>query len=265
MKVCKICKENLPYDKFHISTSKRKNKKGEIKVYRSYYPCCKTCRQKQDMIRQSQPHIYLRSLYQNIVNRVNKTKKYQGGYSSVNKEKITEDELLKKQCRVTWEEFFERFQDQYFLSGMRCPLTDIKMTTEQGKGFGNPTAMTVDRIDNDVMYTKENLMFVSLQANHNKKATTLYTIAALDFYLNHIMGSKYRAYKTMVVSNLKKAACGMNERKEKFRKNFGKVDNWDDLLESKETRKKELRELNNMEDLKLLSKLNRQFYEDNET
>ena len=139
------------------------------------------------------------------------------------------------------------------------------MTTEQGKGIGNPTSMTVDRIDNDVMYTKENLMFISQQANHNKKATTLYTIAALDFYLNHIMGSKYRAYKTMVVSNLKKSACGMDERKEKFRKNFGKVDNWDDLLESKETRKKELEKLDDMEDLKFLSKLNRQFYEDNET
>ena len=69
--------------------------------------------------------------------------------------------MLRKQCRVTWEEFFERFQDQYFLSGMRCPLTNIKMTTEQGKGIGNPTSMTVDRIDNDVMYTKENLMFIS--------------------------------------------------------------------------------------------------------
>ena len=69
----------------------------------------------------------------------------------------------------------------------------------------------------------------------------------------------------MVVSNLKKSACGMDERKEKFRKNFGKVDNWDDLLESKETRKKELEKLDDMEDLKFLSKLNRQFYEDNET
>ena len=264
MKVCKICKENLPYDKFHLTTCRRKTKKGEMRVYSSYYPCCKECRKKQDIIRQSQPHIYLRSLYQNIVSRANKTKKYQGD-SGFNKKIVDEEYLLRKQCRVTWEEFFERFQDQYFLSGMRCPLTNIKMTTEQGKGIGNPTSMTVDRIDNDVMYTKENLMFISQQANHNKKATTLYTIAALDFYLNHIMGSKYRAYKTMVVSNLKKSACGMDERKEKFRKNFGKVDNWDDLLESKETRKKELEKLDDMEDLKLLSKLHRQFYEDNET
>ena len=32
------------------------------------------------------------------------------------------------------------------------------------------------------------------------------------------MGSKYRAYKTMVVADLKRAACGREERMERFKK-----------------------------------------------
>jgi hypothetical protein len=134
------------------------------------------------------------------------------------------------------------------------------MTTEQGKGF-NMQSMTVDRIDNDVMYTKENIMFISQKANLNKSGTTLYSIAALDFYLNNIMGSKYRAYKTMVVSDLKRAACGREERMERFKKFFGTTKTWDMLLESKETREKEIKELHKLEDLQFMAKLRRQHNE----
>ena len=242
MKVCNHCKENLPNDMFHF-----RSRNDKINLY----PSCKPCRKLRDAIRVGQPHTYLKGLYRAVRNRYNKCKRdnFKGTWKG--------EATAAKQCRVTWEEFLDRFMDQYAALGLRCPLTNIKMTTVQGQGY-NPTSLTVDRIDNDVMYTKENIMFISQKANTNKKATTLYSIAALDFYLNNIMGSKYRAYKTMVRQDLKRAACGREERKENFKNFFGKTKTWDDLLESEETRKKELKELNDHEDLQFMIKLKRQ-------
>ena len=241
MKVCNKCNKNLPDDKYH-----RQTKNGRVELY----PTCKPCRKIKDGERKGQPHTYLKGLYKAVRDRLAKseTRSWKDG----NK--------LAKECRVTWEDFLDRFMDQYAVMGLRCPLTNIQMETEQGKGF-NMRSMTVDRIDNDVMYTKENIMFISQKANINKSGTTLYSIAALDFYLNNIMGSKYRAYKTMVVSDLKRAACGREERMERFKKFFGKTKTWDMLLESKETREKEIKELHRLEDLQFMAKLRRQHNE----
>lgn len=250
MKVCNKCKVNLPSNMFHHRSDKYAN---------GLYPTCKPCRKIMDAERCSQPHIYLRMLYRGVKTRYTKsdTRKFNGN-TWKDKNKQT------KECRLTWEEFLHRFMDQYATLGLRCPLTNIQMTTTQGQGF-NFTSMTVDRIDNDVMYTKENIMFISQKANLNKKATTIYTIAALDFYLNNIMGSKYRAYKTMVREDLKRAACGSEERQEKFKNFFGKTKTWEELLESEETRKKELSELNDHEDLKFMAKLKKQHLDQYET
>ena len=241
MKACNKCKKSLPEEMFHRRT---RNKRLHL------YPTCKPCRKLRDAARVGQPHTYLKNLYRGVRDRFAKSES----------RSWKDNNRSAKECRVSWEDFLDRFMDQYAVMGLRCPLTNIQMTTVQGKGF-NLQSMTVDRIDNEVMYTKENIMFISQKANLNKGGTTLYSIAALDFYLNNIMGSKYRAYKTMVVSDLKRAACGREERMERIKKFFGTTKTWDMLLESKETREKEIKELHKLEDLQFMAKLRRQHNE----
>ena len=67
-------------------------------------------------------------------------------------------------------EFKEHWEDQKKVYGWKCPVLGIEMTMIRGQGRGKTTGTNVskDRLVNSRPYSKQNVMFVSWQANNEK-------------------------------------------------------------------------------------------------
>ena len=75
----------------------------------------------------------------------------------------------------------------------RCPILDIPLAAGSGKNGSasadNDNAPTIDRIDNSIGYTKENIAVISRRANTLKKDSSLNELAAVLVYMcNHAHG-----------------------------------------------------------------------------
>jgi len=70
----------------------------------------------------------------------------------------------------SWEELLEHWHQQKAVYGMRCPITGDLMTMirtmEKGKlGVKTPTNLSPDRLLSSKSYTKQNLLFVTVEFN----------------------------------------------------------------------------------------------------
>ena len=70
----------------------------------------------------------------------------------------------------SWEELLEHWHQQKAIYGMRCPITGDLMTMirtmEKGKlGVKTPTNLSPDRLLSSKSYTKQNLLFVTVEFN----------------------------------------------------------------------------------------------------
>lgn len=61
----------------------------------------------------------------------------------------------------------------------KCPVLGIKLTLEVGNGHCKPSSVSLDRIDNNVGYTKSNVRFISNRANGLKSDATDEELIAL--------------------------------------------------------------------------------------
>ena len=114
-------------------------------------------------------HGYLKNLYLHMKNRI----------KEADKKKLNIIERQKYVCHITEEEFRELWEEHKRTYGLRCRLTGIKMVLEQSRrkecgthtrGFSN--GMSVDRLDPNRGYTKENIVFICNEVNKIKSGIT---------------------------------------------------------------------------------------------
>jgi hypothetical protein len=170
-KTCTLCKKEYPCNTDYFYRNYRK--KGV-----KYIARCNTCHNqismkwaKDNYLRKRKVEIeykntekgYLIEMYNGIWNRLRKKEK-SGLFS--------EERLMMYRPRVTKEDFFELWEKHKKEHGMKCLMTGVEMTHVRGKGIKNktPTNISVDRLDNEKGYTKQNIIFVTHEFNLRKNA-----------------------------------------------------------------------------------------------
>lgn len=178
MKKCKDCGELKPLTKYY----KHPNYKD------GYYNSCKKCYDLKTTTQKSQLIPYLRKAYRSVTYRKNNTSVVKG--RKKNRFKLAE---ARHECEITWEEFLEKFNDQHKFLGLTCPISGVQMTHQLGKGKLD-TNLSADRLDNDLPYTYNNLIFMSYGANLTKGHIRFPDVIALNFWLKEFMPHKYYGY-----------------------------------------------------------------------
>jgi hypothetical protein len=78
---------------------------------------------------------------------------------------------IKNRCKKNNVEFDLTEEFIYSISPEYCPILDLKLTTEKGKGL-QPNALSIDRMDPIKGYTKDNVRILSHKANRMKQDAT---------------------------------------------------------------------------------------------
>ena len=129
---------------------------------------CKICDKKGGTIYNNTERGFIVNLYGSMKKKI-RAKRYSH---------LTEKEKEKYRCHITQEEFFELWEDHKKRFGYHCRLTGVKIVCQRaqnGKGLrylGYSNAVSVDRLDPNIGYTKDNIIFISNEANKIKNAVT---------------------------------------------------------------------------------------------
>ena len=129
---------------------------------------CKKCQIKSNNIYLNTEHGFMMNLYNSVKKKVN-GKRYK--HSS-------EKEKDKHRCYVTYEEFMNLWEEHKKKFGFNCRLTNIRMVCLKAKGgkgvryYGYSNGVSVDRLDPNIGYTKDNIIFIANEANKIKSGVT---------------------------------------------------------------------------------------------
>ena len=91
---------------------------------------------------------------------------------------LTEEQKDRHRCYITKEKFFELWENHKKNFGYCCRLTGVKMVCKKSKGkkgagfLGYSNGVSVDRLDPNIGYTENNIIFISNEANKNKGAVS---------------------------------------------------------------------------------------------
>ena len=153
MKTCTKCKKQKQLKQFNkLKTS-----------FDGYEYACKSCRNIQVKNWHSTEKGYIRTLYSTMKKRINSERF------------INSSEEIKKKhtLYLTMEEFEDLWKQHKEKYGLRCSLTKVKMTHSPSKeNMSTSNNISVDRLNPNIGYTKENIIFVSANVNHKKNAVT---------------------------------------------------------------------------------------------
>lgn len=141
---CQICTNYLPLNK-EFFREKNRNVSG-------FYHCCKTCHNQ---------HI---KKYRYLPGKIS--------LRQVFKEFLCNCKTRKSECRITIEDLLDKWNEQKGL----CALTGKQMTYVRGKGRVD-TNVSVDRKNNNLGYTKDNIQLVCTIINVMK-----YTLTKKDLF-----------------------------------------------------------------------------------
>lgn len=129
---------------------------------------CRKCNSEVNDIYTNTEHGFMINLYNNLFKKV-RSPRYRN---------MSEKEKDKHRCYITKEDFFRLWDEHKKQFGYRCRLTNIKMVCQRAKGrkganyLGYSNAVSVDRLDPNIGYTEENIIFISNEANKLKNAVT---------------------------------------------------------------------------------------------
>jgi hypothetical protein len=159
-KTCPECK--IEYQNVEEGFWKHKNR------YDGFQSYCKKCNKKSHTIYSNTERGYLKGCYLNIKHKL-KGKRYK---------KFSEEEKQKHMCHLTEDEFINLFEEHKKQFGYNCRLTSVKMICERAEdskkrrfnGYAN--AVSVDRLDSSKGYTKDNIIFITNEANKIKGSVT---------------------------------------------------------------------------------------------
>lgn len=146
-KFCKKCQNHYPLTEFH----KDKTRPGGLNAW------CKTCKREERFAARRKPENYLKRRWDSMAEGTRK------------KREITYEELL---------ELFNNFCNKNLKEGKHqysCRYTGDVMTFSQGEGHIQ-TNLSIDRIDNNKTYTKDNITFCTQNFNHKKGQLTVDTM-----------------------------------------------------------------------------------------
>ena len=153
MKICTTCNQQKEFKEFNRSKTS----------FDGYEYACKSCRNIQVNIWRKKEEKFIRNLYSNM-----KKKTVSGVHKNASEE-------IKKKHTVylTIEEFEDLWKQHKEKHGYKCLLTGIKMTHVPSKeNMSNSNNISADRLNPNIGYTKENIIFVSANVNHKKNAVT---------------------------------------------------------------------------------------------
>ena len=153
MKTCTSCKQQKEFKEFNRSKTS----------FDGYEYACKSCRNIQVNIWRKKEEKFIRNLYSNM-----KKKTVSGVHKNASEE-------IKKKHTVylTIEEFEDLWKQHKEKHGYKCLLTGVKMThapSRENRDINNN--ISADRLDPNIGYTKENIIFVSANVNIRKNAIT---------------------------------------------------------------------------------------------
>jgi len=129
---------------------------------------CKKCKQKTVDIYTSTENGFMTIMFDTL-NRRSRTKRHRH---------LTEKEKNKYRCYITKEKFFELWENHKKKFGYCCSLTGVEMVCKRSKGkkgagfLGYSNGVSVDRLNPDIGYTENNIIFISNKANKSKSAVT---------------------------------------------------------------------------------------------
>lgn len=154
MRRCTTCKRYFSLNFFY----KRKNTREGLSVQ------CKKCESAATSKYSNTEKGFLIRLYLRINSRT-KHQRFKG---------LSEKEKDKHRCYVTRKEFFDLWEEHKLKYGYKCALTRNiivhKTTTKELTNKSN--SISVDRLNPEIGYTKENIIFVSNKVNNMKNAVT---------------------------------------------------------------------------------------------
>jgi len=172
-KVCSRCKQRLDVENFYhnkgrfnsfcIKCAKKYQneytKDNKKTINRKYQEMCST------------EEGAIRVMFRSIKNKINSKKR------SVKKGKLkmTEKEIYQYyECKVTYEELLEIWKEQHKKYGMHCPISKQIMTFlranngKRGPGNAFSNTISIDRLDPNVCYQKNNIIFIANEVNLRK-------------------------------------------------------------------------------------------------
>ena len=144
-KICSKCREKKHI--FNFNFKNRNNPDGTKR--RGIQAECRQCRKKQKLKKyNTDPHSYVFRLIQ-LATQPSAVKKG------------------RKPCVMKDYEFMNEWQKQFEKTGLYCPKTEVLMTYIGGENVVN-TNISIDRIDNKIIYQKGNVQFVTNMYNKLK-------------------------------------------------------------------------------------------------
>jgi hypothetical protein len=127
---------------------------------------CKKCIKKSGFIYANTEHGFITNTFNTINKKIN----------SRRFKTFSEKEKDKCRCYLTKEEFFNLWEEHKKIRGYTCHLTGVeiicKRSPSKKKLIGFSNGASVDRLNPNIGYTKENTIFISNDANKNKNAVT---------------------------------------------------------------------------------------------
>ena len=153
MKICTTCNQQKEFKEFNRSKTS----------FDGYEYACKSCRNIQVNIWRKKEEKFIRNLYSNM-----KKKTVSGVHKNASEEKKKKHTLY-----LTMKEFEDLWKQHKEKYGLRCSLTKVKMTHSPSKeNMSTSNNISVDRLNPNIGYTKENIIFVSANVNNKKGAVT---------------------------------------------------------------------------------------------
>ena len=160
---CNVCKfETLEPEKYF--SKRNKKSKNLVSPNKGFQYTCKKCAEHQNSAYSNTEQGFMKNTFNSMKKKIN-NKRYK---NLLNKEKL--------KCYLTWEEFIELWEQHKQKFGYTCRLTGIEIICKRSKykknyiGFLN--GVSVDRLNPNIGYTKENVIFISNECNRIKNAVT---------------------------------------------------------------------------------------------
>ena len=143
---CTVCHKVKPENEFY-----KNGKKDRIKKIR---PDCKEC------------HNQWKRNY--LGTEIGFMKKL---YLSIRERNVPRERTYVHSLDFSLKEFFREWENHKTKYGMTCCYTGVQLDFIKKKGRG--TQVSVDRLDNSIGYTKDNIVFCSARANFEKHSVSI--------------------------------------------------------------------------------------------
>jgi len=141
---CTVCKKIKNKTEFHKNNYNKNNIRSD---------CIKCCKEK-SLKYYSTENGFMSKLYSSMKDRTKVTKR-----------------SMAHVVELSLKEFLEEWEKHKKKHGMTCCYTGVQLDFIKKKGRG--TQVSVDRLDNNIGYTKDNIVFCSSRANFEKHSVTI--------------------------------------------------------------------------------------------